>query len=145
MRVLLVEDNAYNAFCLRRILESVIPAVRVTLVSNSQAALRIIHIELQDVVILDGDLGAAQGHSEHDGPALADALLHEHPNMPLIAWSDSKPMREAFARIFKQHHKEEHQCSSWPKTISPERVLETWARYLLFPVAALPYQANAGY
>ncbi len=126
MRVLIVEDNAFNAFCLRRLLESVVTSVSVTIVNNSQAALSLVHNNVPDVVIIDGDLGANDG-VHCNGPVLADTLLQKYPHLPLIAWSDSLPMREAFSKIFKQHGKPLNEYNTWTKVITIERITKTWA------------------
>lgn len=126
MRVLIVEDNAFNAFCLRRLLESMSTSLLVTIVNNSQAALSAMQINVPDIVIIDGELGAHDG-IHCNGPALADAIFQKFPHVPLIAWSDSIVMREAFSTIFKQYNRPFNEHSSWTKVISLERIRKTWA------------------
>ncbi|MDI1352503.1 MAG: response regulator, partial [bacterium] len=95
MRVLIVEDNAFNAFCLRRLLESVMTFGTVTIVNNSRAALSLINNYSPDLVIIDGDLGAFNDGLHCNGPELATIILGKYPHLPLIAWSDSIELREA--------------------------------------------------
>ena len=125
MRVLIVEDNAFNAYCLRRLLESASSSIAVTIVSNSQAALSLIYTNMPDLVVIDGDLNAV-GDSQCNGPELADILLQKFPHLPLIAWSDSEPMLHAFAQSFKSHGRPFNEYNSWLKMISAERILKTW-------------------
>lgn len=129
MRILIVEDNAFNAFCLRRLLESVVAQVMVTIVNNSQAALSLINSNSPDIVVIDGDLGAALDDQYCNGPELAGLLLKKFPHLPLIAWSDSEYMREAFTLVFNQHHQTLNEYNSWTKVISQERICKTWAYY----------------
>lgn len=124
MRVLIVEDNAFNAFCLRRLFESVLSSLSVTVVNNSQAALTELDHNHPDLVVIDGNLGADDG-LHCNGPALADLLLQKFPSLPLIAWSDSEPMRIAFAKIFKQHNKPLNEHKIWTKVVSAERIRKT--------------------
>ena len=113
-------------FRLCRLLESADPSVSVTIVNNSQTALSLINSDLPDIVIVDGDLGANDG-ALCNGPSLVDALLQKYPYLPLIAWSDSEPMREAFSSVFKQHNKPFNEYNTWPKVVSLERILKTHA------------------
>ncbi|MCL9684509.1 response regulator [Legionella maioricensis] len=128
MRVLIVEDNAFNAFCLRRLLESVVTSISVTIVNNSQAAMSHINSHLPDMVVMDGDLGLTD-ELNCSGPALTDALWQKYPYLPIIAWSDSEAMREAFAVVFNQHNKPLNEYNTWTKVISIERICKTWAYY----------------
>ncbi|MDX1836339.1 response regulator [Legionella taurinensis] len=121
MRVLIVEDNAFNAFCLTRLLQSVQPAVQVTVVNDSLNALNVIESDEVSLVIVDGDLGASDGLL-CNGPALADALWELKPSLPVIAWTDSEMMRSAFAETFKQQQKCFNDIYCWPKIVSQERI-----------------------
>lgn len=129
MRILIVEDNAFNAFCLRRLLESVVTSVSVTIVNNSQAALCHIDNNSFDMVVIDGDLGAASDKAYCNGPDLAHLILQKNPLLPIIAWSDSESMREAFALVFKQYDRLYNEYNCWTKVISLERICKTWAYY----------------
>lgn len=120
MRVLIVEDNAFNAYCLRRLLESLNSAIKVTISSTSLAALAQMHLNAPDLVIIDGHLGNV--HELCHGPALADQIFKKYPYVPVIAWTDSKPMREQFATIFKQHHRIMDETCVWSKMVSIERI-----------------------
>lgn len=128
MRVLIVEDNAFNAFCLRRLLESVVTSVSVTIVNNSQTAMSHINNNLPDMVVVDGNLGATDG-LHCNGPALTKVLLQKYPYLPIIAWTDSESMREAFAVVFNQYNKPLNEYNMWTKVISIERICKTWAYY----------------
>lgn len=129
MRVLIVEDNAFNAFCLRRLLESMVANISVTIVNNSQAALTQFNTGYPDMVVIDGDLGASHSELLSNGPELADILLQKFPHLPVIAWTDSDLMREAFALVFKKHDKLFNEYNTWTKVISQERICKTWAFY----------------
>ncbi len=149
MRILIVEDNAFNAFCLRRLLESVVSTVTVTIVSNSLEALPLINNNLPDMVVIDGDLGAANDEYCCNGPELANLLLQKFPHLPLIAWSDSELMREAFFRVFNKHRQPLNEYNSWTKAISLDRIFKTWAYYFGHFMAgqseAFLARANASY
>lgn len=130
MRVLIVEDNAFNAFCLRRIVESVMTSVSVTIVNNSVAALSLIQNYHPDMVIIDGDLGAASADPAYcNGPELIRILLQKYSHLPLIAWTDSDDMRQEFARVFKSYSIPVNEFNSWPKVVSKDRILNTLAYY----------------
>lgn len=129
MRILIVEDNAFNAYCLRRLLESVVAQVTVTIVNNSNAALSLVNSTSPDLVVIDGDLGATRDDQFCNGPELANTLMQKYPNLPLIAWSDSEYMREAFSVVFKQNNHTLNEYNSWTKVISLERICKTWAYY----------------
>jgi len=130
MRVLIVEDNEFNAFCLRRLLESVMTSGRVTVVNNSNAALSLFYSHPFDLVIIDGGLGAVRGNGTYcNGPELAQILLYKYPHLPLIAWTDSEPMRHAFAETFKQHDRPLNDFTLWNKTVPVETICKAWTYY----------------
>ncbi|QEY53303.1 response regulator [Legionella longbeachae] len=128
MHVLIIEDNAFNAFCLSRILETVIPSVSVTVENNSQDALSAIDNHVPDLVIIDGELNLIDELSTH-GPQFAAILLQKHPHLPLIAWSDSEFMRGAFAKVFMQNNRKINEFNSWSKTVSPNDIRKTVEYY----------------
>lgn len=149
MRILIVEDNAFNAFCLRRLLESMVTSISVTIVNNSQAAMSYINSNLPDMVVVDGDLGTTN-ELHCNGPEFADALLQIYPHLPVIAWSDSESMREAFAVVFNQHNKFLNEYNSWTKVVGLDRICKTWAYYfgefMAGQNAEFSYhQSNVGY
>jgi CheY-like chemotaxis protein len=129
MHVLIVEDNAFNAYCLRRLLESLVEPISVTIVNNSQTALASIENQGTDVVVMDGDLGAEIDASNCNGPELAEIILKNYPNLPIIAWTDSDLMRETFANVFIRHGSPLNEYNSWTKAIQLERICKTWAYY----------------
>ncbi|KTD62494.1 response regulator [Legionella shakespearei] len=129
MRVLIVEDNAFNAFCLRRLLESVVASIGVTIANNSQAAMTHINNTSFDMVVIDGDLGAVSDSAYCNGPELAHIILQKNPHLPIIAWSDSESMRDAFALVFKHYDRLYNEYNCWTKVISLERICKTWAYY----------------
>ncbi|HDV5711164.1 TPA: response regulator [Legionella pneumophila] len=129
MRVLIVEDSAFNAFCLRRLLESVVASISVTIVNNSQAALSFANNYCPDIVVVDGDLGASPDEMNCNGPELAGILLQKYPQLPIVAWSDSDAMREDFIKVFKSHGLFLNEYNTWPKVIGLERIHKTWAYY----------------
>ncbi len=128
MRVLIIEDSAFNALCLSRLLESVITSVSVAVVSNSQDALSFINTHVPDLVIIDGELNLINESSTH-GPQLAAVILQKYPHLPLISWSDSEFMRGAFAKVFIQHNRLVNEYNTWAKTLSAECIQKTWAYY----------------
>jgi len=128
MRVLIIEDNTFNAFCLRRMLESVVASVSVTVVDNSQDALSVIALNMPDLVIMDGELKLINEWSRH-GPQLAAILLEKYPHLPVIAWTDSEFMREAFVKVFMRHNLLIKDHTVWAKVISPERIRTTMSYY----------------
>jgi CheY-like chemotaxis protein len=128
MRVLIIEDNSFNAFCLSRLLESVITSVSITVASNSQEALSSMETNVPDLVIVDGELSLPDESSVH-GPQLADVILQKHPDLPLIAWSDSEFMLGSFSKIFTQHNRLVNEYNTWSKTVSPECIHKAWAYY----------------
>ncbi|KTD66282.1 response regulator [Legionella spiritensis] len=136
MRVLIVEDNTFNAFCLTRLLQEVHPHVQVTTVGDSISALSAIAQELPSLIIMDGDLGASDG-LHCNGPALADLIWQNNPSLPMIAWSDSEGMRHAFARIYKLHKKPFNDMLCWPKIVAQERI-----RQSLMQLRLLSYQTK---
>lgn len=128
MHVLIVEDSAFNAYCLRRILEDSLPMISVDVVSNSTNALALVKHKTPDLIIIDGNLGAEDG-SQCNGPTLSGILLDKYPQLPLIAWTDSEQMRTLFASIFDQFNRAMSQYNTWPKVINSERVLSTFDYY----------------
>ncbi|KTD11957.1 two-component response regulator [Legionella gratiana] len=128
MHVLIIEDNAFNAFCLSRLLETVTVSVSVTVVNNSQDALSAIDINVPDLVIIDGELNLINESSTH-GPQLAAILLQKHPHLPLIAWSDSEFMRGAFTKVFMQHNRLVNEYNTWTKTLNPDCIRKTMDYY----------------
>ncbi|WP_019215569.1 response regulator [Legionella tunisiensis] len=121
MRVLIVEDGAFNAFCLTRLLEGVCQQAQVTVVRDSLSALNYLTYNTPSLVIVDGYLSAGDGLNCH-GPALVDALWQTNPHLPVIAWSDCENMRQAFAEIFKQYNKPFNEYTCWTKVVSHERI-----------------------
>lgn len=128
MRVLIVEDSAFNALCLRRIMETSLPTISVAIATNSTIALSSIHSNTPDLVIIDGDLGAADGVN-CNGPVLAGLILNKYPHLPVIAWSDSELMRDAFAKIFMQYKRTVDIFNTWPKVVNQSRVLNTLSHF----------------
>ncbi|GGI87451.1 response regulator transcription factor [Legionella impletisoli] len=121
MRVLIVEDNAFNAFCLTRLFEAVCRVVQVTVVTESLNALHKLEQFQPDLVVIDGDLGA--GDSRYcNGPLLADLIWRKYPNKAIVAWTDNQLMRRAFEEVFHVHHKPFRDCTMWSK-IMPQHQL----------------------
>lgn len=129
MRVLIVEDNDFNAFCLRRLLESVVTNGTVTIVNNSNAALILFYSKPFDLVIIDGQLGALKKTNYCNGPELAQILLYKYSDVPLIAWTDSLEMRQSFSHIFSQYERAVNDFTFWDKTVTLETICKTWAHY----------------
>jgi CheY-like chemotaxis protein len=128
MHVLIIEDNSFNAFCLRRLLELVVASVSVVIVNNSQDALSSIEISVPDVVIIDGELSLVDELSIH-GPQLAAVLLQKYPYLPLIAWSDSEFMRGSFAKTFTHHSRLVNEYNTWTKTVDLKCIRRTLTHY----------------
>lgn len=126
-RILIVEDSAFNAFCLRRLLESEVRSAIVTIAHDSQVAWSYVNNNVPDLVIIDGDLGADAPYC--NGPELTESLLQYYPYLPIIAWSDSESMREDFAAIFQRHNKQRNEYSMWAKVVARELIGRTWSYY----------------
>ncbi|RUR10158.1 response regulator [Legionella sp. km772] len=130
MRVLIIEDNEFNAFCLRRLLESVMIKGSVSIVNNSNAALALFYSHPFDLVIIDGDLGAARIKGAYcNGPELAQILLYKYPQLAVVAWTDSPQMRQDFSQVFKQHERLMNGFNLWNKTVTIETICKTWTHY----------------
>lgn len=124
MRILIVEDNAFNAFCLSSLLEMINKQIKVKVVNDSLSALCYIAQYEVSLIILDGDLGARQD-LKCNGPALADLIWLNHPYIPIIAWSDSEEMRTAFSSVFTQHNKEFNDYSCWKKEVKLDLIQQS--------------------
>lgn len=143
MRVLIVEDHPFNAFCLSRLLQSAFLKIDVQTVANSALALEALGSECKDVVIVDGDLGASDGIL-CNGPALADAIWQLYPEQPIIAWTDSESQKQAFAHTFSKHHRPFTSNHCWPKVVSARRIEQALADtvgVIAYPYSAPMYQA----
>ena len=125
MHILVVEDSSFNAFCLRRLLESNLQDVDVTHVSDSLQAIKALNNQPFDLAILDGDLNATDGLC-FNGPTLADTIIQSHPMLPLIAWSDDASFQKAFVDVFQSHHRLINDASVWPKMVTPNRIINTF-------------------
>lgn len=145
MRVLIVEDNVFNAYCLRRLLESMMTFIAVTIVNNSQAALSHVNTHFPELLIIDGDLNAAGSEIYCNGPELTAAVLSRYPNLPVIAWTDSEAMRHEFETIFKLYSKTVNHFSVWNKLVSAEHILKSIT--YLTPIVPLqhPYVHSMNY
>lgn len=126
MRVLVVEDHSFNAYCLQRLLETSVPHIKVSIVNNSLAAMTHLQKDRPDLIILDGHLGVSDG-LHCNGPILADTIWKNYPQMRIISWTDSESMRQAFAAVYKQHGKSFNVYSSWSKVVNPERIRKSLA------------------
>jgi CheY-like chemotaxis protein len=124
MRILIVEDNAFNAFCLSRLLETINKQIKLKLVNDSLSALCYLAQYEVSLIILDGDLGARAG-LKCNGPALADVIWLNHPYIPIIAWSDSEEMRTAFSAVFRQHNKAFNDYSCWKKEVKMDLIQQS--------------------
>ncbi|MGQ3889339.1 response regulator [Legionella sp. CNM-1927-20] len=124
MRVLVVEDSTFNAFCLTRLLQVVYTQINVTVVNDSVQALAYLQNNVPALIILDGDLKASDG-LECNGPALAHTIWSSYKYIPIIAWTNSEIMRQAFADVFRQHNKPFHDYHCWQKIVSLERIAQS--------------------
>lgn len=135
MRVLIVEDNSFNAFCLRRLLESFIAVDEVTIVNNSHAALSSLYEILPDLVIVGANLGSVDAKSHCSGFELSHIILHKYPHLPLIVWLDAQDKYDAFAQLFNRYNRTVNNLTLWPKTISLAHITKAWS-YHVDPVPA---------
>lgn len=138
MNILIVEDHAFSAFCLSRILESNLECCHVRIAANSVEARAAVRSEDFDLIILDGDLGAGDG-IHCNGPALADLLWSENPWLSIVVWSDSEKMSAAFAQVFKRYQKAFNAHFCWPKMVGKARVQSFFEH--CFP--SIPHRAIA--
>lgn len=121
MHILIVDDNAFGAYCLSRLLSLVNAEVNITIVHNSQAALSAIEDKQPDWVILDGDLQAGDG-IHCNGPALLDCIWSQYPDLSVVVWTDSEMMRLGFAEVFDRYNKPFTDDYSWPKMVKQNRI-----------------------
>ena len=129
MHILIVEDNPFNAFCLTRLLQSVYRQIQVSVVGNSVDALNFLQQNTLSLVILDGDL-RANNESHCNGPTLADVIWSSGYTIPIIAWTDSEGMQQAFADVFEKHNKFFNENHCWTKIVSQKRMIQTLAYYI---------------
>lgn len=130
MRVLLIEDNEFNAFCLRRLLESVVQVSSITVVNNSSAALTSLYSHPFDLVIIDGNLGVKCTKDSYcNGPELAHIIFYKYSQINLIAWTDSLLMRKEFSQVFALFDRTLNELNLWDKMVSLEAISKTWAYY----------------
>lgn len=121
MHILIVEDSDFNAFCLKRLLESVYQNIHIKTVNDSVDALHACEKNTFDAIIIDGDLGAGDG-LRCNGAALADSIWNKNPQQYIISWTDSDYWRKAFAEVFRQHRKTLNENSCWPKVVTYDRI-----------------------
>lgn len=117
MHVLIVEDNAFNAFCLTRLLQASCQHIKVSVVDNSAKAYNFFLEQTPSFVILDGCLSARDRLNAH-GPILADLIWTAWPKMPVIAWTNCDTMRQTFNDVFKKHKKSFNEIYCWSKVVS---------------------------
>lgn len=122
MYILLVEDNSLNASFLSRLLENTSKSTQIRVVDNAFDALMKLTEEQFDCVILDGKLADANKEAVCHGPALANTIWQYYPQMPIIAWTDSKPMQEAFSKVFDACGKASDKRYFWPKKPDIEQI-----------------------
>ena len=121
MYILIVDDNAFGAYCLSRLLSLVNPEVSVTIVHNSQAALTAINEKRPDWIILDGDLLAGDG-IHCNGPALLDCIWTICPELSVVIWTDSEIMQIGFKDVFQRYNKPYTDDYAWPKMVKQSRI-----------------------
>jgi len=129
MHVLIIEDNAFNAFCLTRLLQAAYNQIQVTVVNNSIEALDLLQQQTPSLIILDGDLRVSD-ELHCNGPALADLIWSNWLNVSIIAWTNSELMRQAFAEIFKQYNRPFNENHCWQKIVSQKRILQSLAYFI---------------
>jgi CheY-like chemotaxis protein len=145
MQLLIVEDNPFNAHCLRRLLEGISRDYQITIVNHSVDALFKLAQQSYDCVILDGHLNDNRTNKACDGPELARILLQSYPAMPIIAWTDALEMSNEFAAVFKAYGKEKTGQFFWPKLPSTEQITADLQFIDYMPNKQSPsfaYQAN---
>jgi CheY-like chemotaxis protein len=128
MRVLIVEDNFFNAYCLQQLLENIFKEIKISIVSKSTDAISAVQSDKPACVILDGFLNSSDG-LDCNGPVLADMLWQRDPALVIIAWTDSIVMRNAFKSVFKQHNKPFSGSFIWPKVVSEARIISSFAYF----------------
>lgn len=116
MQVLIVEDNAFNAFCMARLFETICSNTEVSVAKNSLEAITNIDAIAPDLVVLDGNLQALDG-DQCNGPALADYIWRRCPRMPIVAWTDHEGMIKKFKDVFATHLKPFNEVTAWPKSM----------------------------
>jgi len=121
MHILIVDDNAFGAYCLSRMLSVVNANVTITIAHNSLAALSAIEEKQPDWVILDGDLQAGDG-IQCNGPALLDCIWSLYPDISVVVWTDSDIMNAGFADVFHRYNKPYTDDYCWPKMVKQSRI-----------------------
>lgn len=116
MRVLLVEDNSFIAFCLTRFLKEALVDAHVSVVKDADSAYQAVTHDTPDLLILDGHL--SDDARAETGPEIADKVWQAFPDMAIVACTDSESMKGAFKTIFERHQKAFDKDSNWPKNIS---------------------------
>jgi CheY-like chemotaxis protein len=130
MHVLIIEDSAFNAFCLTRLMQATCPQIQVTTINNSVDVLNFLEKNTPSLIILDGDL-RPQDELHCNGPVLADFIWSSYSSqIPIIAWTDSDTMRLAFAEVFRRHQKPFNDYHCWTKVVSQERIMQTLAHLI---------------
>lgn len=117
MRILVVEDSPFNAFCITRLLQEANPALEVAVAKNSEEAMTFLSIAHYSLVVLDGDLGAIDG-TLCQGPVLALEIQRRYPKLPLVCWTDNAAMRQAFRKVFASVGISMDDMYCWNKVIS---------------------------
>ncbi len=121
MHILIVDDNAFGAYCLSRLLSLVSSEVSISIVHDSEKALVAIEEKQPDWLILDGDLHAGDG-IHCNGPALLDCIWTLHPDLSVVIWTDSDVMRKGFSEVFSRYNKPFTDDFNWPKMVKQSRI-----------------------
>lgn len=126
MHVLIVEDNAFNAFCLTRLLQASCQHIKVSVVNNSVNAYNFFLDQVPSFVVLDGCLSVHDEQHAH-GPVLADLIWTAWPKMPVIAWTNCDTTRQTFDAVFKKHKKNFNDIYCWSKVVSQTSIAKSLA------------------
>lgn len=141
MHILIVEDNAFNAFCLTRLIQELSPSLQVSVASNSYQALSIIVQHLPLLIVVDGNL-QPKSELHCNGPALVDTIWSVYPHLSIIIWTDSYQFRQAFLKVFKQHSHPFNEYYHWGKVVTQERIAQS-LNYLKRKIKKMPYIASS--
>ncbi len=143
MRILIVEDNSFNAFCLSRLLEATIRPAQLQVANDADKALLQLNKFRPDLLILDGDLGKS---SHYNGPMLADKIWTSSSECVIVAWTDNIERDSDFAEVFKRHNKDFDHYTRWSKNVSAselvQAVLHLSLRKIDYSMASLALRAQ---
>lgn len=138
--IVLIEDNAVNVSCFKKLLEGD-PSeelVRFVTASNVLEFVKAHHKEIT-LVVLDGNLPPIMFDLACNGPDLAKEIIAFDSTLPIASWTDDVGMLERFRKVF--HSASNHYFLAKPCTkklfadliVFYQAVSETQNKYFNMP------------